>query len=470
MTQENRTSIAIVGGGASGVLMAAHLLQVATADWHIHLIEQGTLGAGVAYRTTAPEHRLNVVAAKMSAYPDRPDHFLQWAQQHSPDCHPETFAPRTLYREYLQHVLHEAESQAQQARLSVIQAQVLSVRLLAGGGVRLTLNTGAHILADKVILAVGNQAPRHFYPADSADTASSDYIGSPWSGEVLTGIQADDPVLLIGAGLTAVDVLLTLQQQGHHGLVTVVSRHGYWPLPHAERDTVYQKPITELPRTALSSLRWVRTWIADALADGAQWQAAIDALRPVLNPWWAQLSHTERCRFIRHLMPLWNIARHRIPRDSDALLQRMTAVGQLRLLSGRLRTLTPNASGLSAQFETPSGPLTVDARWVVNCTGPNANLQQSELPLLRQLFAEGLIRTDALKMGLATDDAGTLIDAAGNVSDYLYTLGPLRRGQLIESVAVPEIRMQAAALSQALAQQRTQATCDDKPLLLGQSI
>ncbi|HWY24061.1 MAG TPA: hypothetical protein VNX47_04035, partial [Nevskia sp.] len=59
---------------------------------------------------------------------------------------------------------------------------------------------------------------------------------------------------------------------------------------------------------------------------------------------------------------------------------------------------------------------------------------------------------DALGLGLLTDAQGALLDRDGQASTWLYTLGPARKGQLWETTAVPEIRVQAQALARRLLQ------------------
>jgi uncharacterized NAD(P)/FAD-binding protein YdhS len=72
-------SIAIVGGGASGALMTAHLLRFADDAIRLTLIEpRAKIGRGIAYATENESHRLNVRASNMSAFPDDPDHFWRW--------------------------------------------------------------------------------------------------------------------------------------------------------------------------------------------------------------------------------------------------------------------------------------------------------------------------------------------------------------------------------------------------------
>jgi uncharacterized NAD(P)/FAD-binding protein YdhS len=62
-----------------------------------------------------------------------------------------------------------------------------------------------------------------------------------------------------------------------------------------------------------------------------------------------------------------------------------------------------------------------------------------------------LIRPDQVFLGLDTADDGSLIGSDGKASDFLYTLGPTRKGSLWETIAVPEIRIQVSALASLLA-------------------
>jgi len=63
-------TILIIGGGASGVLMAAHLLRHCPSASVVLAERQRRIGAGVAYATDNPLHLLNVRAGNMSAFGD----------------------------------------------------------------------------------------------------------------------------------------------------------------------------------------------------------------------------------------------------------------------------------------------------------------------------------------------------------------------------------------------------------------
>jgi uncharacterized NAD(P)/FAD-binding protein YdhS len=92
-------SIAIVGAGASGALMAAHLLTRGGDDIRLNLIEpRAQIGRGLAYATENESHRLNVRASNMSAFADDPDHFRRWLERNGyagddPFC----FASRSVF-------------------------------------------------------------------------------------------------------------------------------------------------------------------------------------------------------------------------------------------------------------------------------------------------------------------------------------------------------------------------------------
>ncbi|MCB1123736.1 MAG: FAD/NAD(P)-binding protein, partial [Verrucomicrobiae bacterium] len=82
--QSSVPQIAIIGGGFSGTMTLVNLLRLTKDPLKLVLINQkGLPGRGIAYGTRRPEHLLNVAARNMSAFPDLPDHFLQWLRTRS---------------------------------------------------------------------------------------------------------------------------------------------------------------------------------------------------------------------------------------------------------------------------------------------------------------------------------------------------------------------------------------------------
>ncbi len=81
---------------------------------------------------------------------------------------------------------------------------------------------------------------------------------------------------------------------------------------------------------------------------------------------------------------------------------------------------------------------------MIDCTGPGA---ATRLPVVHALIADNLARPNSVGLGIDADDRGRLLDRRGRVDETLWAVGPLRRGALWETTAVPEIRRQAAALA-----------------------
>lgn len=119
-------SIAVIGGGASGALIAAHLLKCADDDVHLTLIEpRAQIGRGLAYATENESHRLNVRASNMSAFPDDPDHFWRWlrASGHAGEdrfC----FVPRLVYGRYLASLIEDRLTEPEAGRLRWLRKTV----------------------------------------------------------------------------------------------------------------------------------------------------------------------------------------------------------------------------------------------------------------------------------------------------------------------------------------------------------
>src|SRR5690348_10350389 len=100
--------IAIVGGGASGVLTAIHLARCWTEPARLQVIlydDAARVARGAAYSTDNPRHVLNVPAGRMSAFADEPEHFVRWLQRRDPGATAESYRPRTEYGDYLAHCL-----------------------------------------------------------------------------------------------------------------------------------------------------------------------------------------------------------------------------------------------------------------------------------------------------------------------------------------------------------------------------
>lgn len=448
-------SIAIIGAGFSGTLVASHLLLLAKSPLNIHLIERtpGQFGRGVAYSTFANCHLLNVPAGNMSAFPDDKEHFLRWAK-HREGClvnepwvqsvSASSFLPRKAYGDYLADILVNAERNAAPG-VRLFRYYDEAIELTPGKPhAALRLSRAGTLYPDKVILALGNFPPGDPPLGNSSFYSSHRYFGNPWSPNVMAGIWPTKACLLIGSGLTMVDWTITLQQSGYTGTIHCISRRGLWPHAHQASKPV-QSPL-RVGTSLLDSLRQLRRSTANS---PESWRAHIDALRPNTQELWKSLPLSEKRRFLRHLRPYWDCHRHRLAPVVAEHLKEMSKSGRLVQHIGRIQEYVENEKAVNVQIcqrgSLKSYDVPVEA--VVNCSGSETNYRKLERPLIRDLLAHGLVRPDPLEIGLDVDEDGALIDSDGKPSRQIYTLGPPQKGILWETTAVPELRGQAARLA-----------------------
>ena len=437
-----RPLVVIVGGGFSGVLTAIHLALDPDGP-RIRLVERRpVLARGAAYATSDPGHMLNVRTANMSAFPDDPSHFRRWLARQAGRCGDTDFVSRSVYGDYLQDLLREAVRTTAPGRLLLDVDEIVDAAQ-ASEGWRLTTRMGRSLEAQALILATGNLPPAWPPEATAGLLASPRFIGDPWSAEDrLRGLGAR--VLLLGSGLTMVDVALNLAGQGRRLLA--LSRHGLLPLAHAPAAAT--TPADQVFGTARETLRRVRE-----RAGGGDWRAVIDGLRPHVQDIWSGWSPTEQGRFLRHLRPRWEIHRHRLAPGVARQLSAMLASGELSMAAGRPQALSLSDEEVSVTWR-PRGRTglvrqTMDA--VVNCTGPLTDLARTTEPLLRQLLARGLLRQDRWALGADVDPAARPLDRRGAPTAGLYAVGPLTRGQFWEITSIPDIRVQARDVGAAVA-------------------
>lgn len=453
----NKT-VAIVGGGVSGTLVAVHLLYPEGGPRVVLIDSAARPGRGLAYSTPCRRHLLNVPCANLSAFPDHPYHFRDWARRHlDPAVGNEAYLPRGVFGDYVEDTLAEVLRRGDAAqRFSYRQAEVTGLRLLPDGA-DLQLAGGDLLRAEQVVLALGNPPPHGLRAhVPSATLHPARCFDSAWAPGALAEVPGDAPVLLVGAGLTAIDAVVALQERGFTGAYHLLSRHGHLPQAHARGWIEPQSPFPSggWPTTVRQLFAAIRGAAERERASGGDWRTVIDGLRSDTNAIWAALPARERRRFHRHLRSLWEVHRHRMAPEIAAVIQSLRGQGRLQVYAGRLTTLDATEEPVRVSFVARGSGAErgLEVGRVINCTGPAKNYLALANPLTRDLFEQGLLAADPLGAGLYTDAEGELLDAQGVASGRLFTLGPPRLGALLETTAVPEIRCQAHSLAQRLLQ------------------
>lgn len=448
--------VVIVGAGFSGSMLAVHLAGFASPP-RVALIERNdTFGPGLAYGTASREHLLNVPVEKMGAFPDRPGHFLEWTTANPgvlgefgiEEVNSGDFLPRGLYGRYLISLVREAGVKTD--RLQLLKGEVVDIEPAGGRDFVVHLSDAASLRTAGVVLAWGN------FPPGSPGGGPGVVMHNPWSDEARRVLGEPGDVLIIGSGLTCLDLLATATRIGRVGKIHVLSRNGRFPQAHRKctpRPAFLEKD--RLPTSVRELFRQVRNEVWDAERTGGDWRAVVDSLRPFTQDLWAGLSSPERQRFLRHVKPVWEVLRHRAAPAMRQAIDILESRDQLVRYRGRLCALSDQGPWVKVDYR-PRGAKevrSIQVSAVINATGPESDPCRTKSPLLGNLLSRGLVQADPLGLGIRVTRNRAAFD------DSLYTLGSLRRGTLWESTAVPELRVQAAEIARRL----TTAQCPTDP-------
>lgn len=460
---EKKYDVAIAGGGFSGTMVAVHLAR-GQRGLRIALVDRGpAIGRGMAYGTTDPKHLLNVPAADMGAYPDNVSHFYQWLQTHPEhlaavgihEVRPDSFVPRMVFGDYIQDLLRQARLLP--GTLDVINDEISDIKQMDKGHFELTPKAGRTLKATHVVLALGN-----FPPGALEQNIFSNrdwYLNNPYAEDVHAKLAEPGDILIIGTGLTSLDVLLSLDKIKREGKIYLLSRRGLFPQAH--KKSAPYPPFLDaynLPGTARLLFRRVARELRRATAHDVDWRPVLDSMRPFNQAIWTNLPLTERRRFLRHIQPIWDTHRHRCAPEVMAVKNRLEAEGRLVCHRGHIQDYHRTGKNVEVvwRIRGTNEIKKLCVRYVLNCTGPQADYQKLKDPLVRRLLSRNLLTPDPLRMGGNTTQGGRVCDQAGEVIPGLYTLGSLQKGRLYESIAVPELRSQAAALAGLLLAQTSQ--------------
>jgi len=232
-----RVSLAIIGAGASAVALL-HALD-ARDD-----LEPGDLAVydpaphfwrGRAYQPDDDCVRVNSVPTDMSVVPGDTAHLTNWLQAREimlgtatfvDELSGSVFAPRAVYGDYLEQAARQALLSLGRRgwRFDLIRERVTGIAP-AADGLMLSTATGARTV-DYAVLATGAGQPTDVYGL----TGAPGFVADPYPvGRILFGLPPEASVLVIGTGLTAVDVALGLRAKRHRGPIRLASRSGSLP-------------------------------------------------------------------------------------------------------------------------------------------------------------------------------------------------------------------------------------------------
>jgi uncharacterized NAD(P)/FAD-binding protein YdhS len=460
--------VVIIGGGFSGTALAHTIIRNIPCRLHVTIVEpRPSLGEGIAYSTPDDKHLLNAPATFFSLYPEQPNHMVEWLQRHydAPLLdlwrdEDSIYVPRSVYGEYVRDELRASISLAgPDQKFEHLRASAAHIR---SGPLKMmvVLGDGREIEADHIVLATGMPLSRPAFETDALREHPR-YLPDPWDLPRYREIASVGVVAIIGTGLTMLDSLVSLERVGFGGRVELISRRG---LSVAARRVV---PPTSsvfnpesLPSSALQAMRSVQKARRDLAGSKSDWQSLPPAIIPVSDPIWIGASDLEKKRFLRHLRPFWETARHRAAPQTRRLADEWHRQGRLRQRAGRIKAARTNGIQLSMDVRWRGQALdeSVVVDSIICCSGAEFDLRTAALthPLLANLLEDGMISPGPVSFGLDADLDGAVRDSTGSRLGWLSAIGPPLRGVHLESYSMPDIIPQISTLVGRLSKEQLQ--------------
>jgi uncharacterized NAD(P)/FAD-binding protein YdhS len=434
--------ILIIGGGASGTLLACHLLRARPADVSVSIIEKRSeIGFGLAFGTQDPSHLLNVRNANMSAFAGDPDHFIRWLARHrqpspSIDVNPAGFVSRHVYGRYIAELVAPLLADG---RLEHIRARCIDLSVHEAGASAL-LADGRSVSADIAVLATGHDET----PAEMP------WLSYPWNSALLNGIADEAPLLILGTGLGMVDCATSLLREGHKGPIYALSRRGLIPQAHRHIEVkAVARADLPSPLTPLAVLRWLRKTAKLQHDRGGNWRSVVDGLRPHIQSIWRSFTPSQRGQFLRHARPWWDIHRHRMSPQVERTI--VSAINHAKLIpiAGRLLDVRLERDGQIVRLRRKASSRVeeIAVQRIFNCSGVLLNPLNSTDTLILNLLDKKMLRADPLGVGVDVTSDCAILDGDGKASPRFYAVGPLTRAQFWEITAIPDIRVQTERLA-----------------------
>jgi uncharacterized NAD(P)/FAD-binding protein YdhS len=459
---------AIVGGGYTGALLAVQLARAAPRALDITVIEpRPELGRGLAHSTRHPDHRLNAPAAIHNIFPDEPDAFANWLDETGVTANdPESrardgaiYPRRHAFGDYIGAIV-DGHAMLNPSGSHIRHERDAAVAIhKKGSTLEVALHRGNPIPADIVALATSNERPSR--PGPFQKLRHEAFFANPWQIDY-PAIAGEGHVLVVGTGLTAVDIIAALLRTGHGGPITAVSRRGLAPTRRwsdgtpgpaiwdaLARDVPAFVERHGTPERIVPLLRTLRADIRERYAAGSSWQPVFDELRDAALVLWPNLPVTEKRRFMRHLRSWYEAHRFRMPPPLEPIFDGAIAAGQLTVGQGFLQAARPSpknaGKSLDVMLVGHDGTRKVGTyAAVINCTGPEQHAGRSSNPVIRDLMRQGMARPHPCGMGLLVDERCRVIGHDSLPQTDHYAFGLLTRGTFGESTSVPHIAWQIA--------------------------
>jgi uncharacterized NAD(P)/FAD-binding protein YdhS len=436
---QDKNKLVIIGDGFAAAVTAIHLLRQGVAADSLTIIGAGLLGKGNAYGCVSPFFRLNVREDLPIVFSEDPLHFARWAEANIDDPEAKTSAGFFYRRaDFGRYIFELITAEVGFDKIQRIPSKVCRLNE-AHGLWRLDTADGGVVYAERVVIATGNSPPSWPCPikAKPGEQATAQLIENPWTGKYLTAIRAEERVVLLGGGLTALDAIYALAMQGHRGPITVVGPRAL--LPPTQAQWIRQKQPNWPEKISPAKLiRFMRQYLPPLPTISSEWQSAWEELRPNLNAIWQQLTPHQRRSLFKRLGWAWSLYRFRASPQTIKAYEQLKVNNQVHFAVGRAKQVECSDSVITVQLNKGDS---VQADRIINCTGVGTDL------FLNQLIADAIAIPDPLGTAIAVDIKLNVMKPNLQAWNNLWMLGPATMGSLGDVVAASAISKQAEELA-----------------------
>ena len=431
--------LVIVGDGFAAAVTAIHLLRKGIAADSLTIIGAGSLGKGHAYGCASPFFRLNVREDLPIVFSEDPLHFARWAEANIDDPAAKTSAGFFYRRaDFGRYVSELIATEAGFDQIRRIPSKVCRLNQ-ANGLWKLDTADGGLSYAEMVVIATGNSPPTWPCPikAKPGEQVASKLIENPWTGQYLDVIHAEERVVLLGGGLTALDAIYALAAQGHRGLITIVGPRPLFP-PIQAHWTRQKQPNWPEKLSPAKLVRFMRQYLPSAPTTSAEWQCAWEELRPNLNAIWQQLKPHQRQSLFKRLGWAWSLYRFRASPQTVKAYEQLKANNQVHFAVGRAQQVDCSDSAITVQL---SDGQSIQADRIINCTGVGTDV------FLNRLISDSIAISDPLGCAIGVNINLSVIKPNLQAWNNLWMLGPATMGSLGDVIAASAISKQAEGLA-----------------------
>ena len=423
--------IAVIGGGFSGTMVIRQLIDQGFKGSIDRFCTANSQTLGPAYNPQSTNHLLNVRSQNMSAFPDKPNHFIEFLQDRHPGIsHPNEFVPRAIYGHYVTSIWEETQILAAQSNILL----------------KLIIDKTPDFTAyDALVLASGNELPRFPKQLPLQLKNSPFYHGNPWIIS-FDRIQSELPIFILGNGLTMVDTVLSLRECGFQQKIVALSTHGFQMLPHPENTLEKSDEKSPNETDLLSLLHFFNVRRKELSL--AQFLHCVDSFRSLFSTWWMGFTLHEKKVFLSRLRHVWGSIRHRIPIKLSEFIQQEQETGRLLIGAGTVVNAVQIENFLSLRYRSKVGEIQAEYACVINCTGPETAITRMSNRVIQELLDRKWINPDEIDQGIKIDANQQL--ALGKAPIGIYAIGNLCKGTFWESTAIGELRSQAQLIAKGI--------------------